>query len=371
MVLTEDWIPHIPVTAEGSSVYASQFSTGTTRLWLLVNRGLEDKDQELRLPCGSASASWFDLYHGALMEEVICNEEEGVSFLARIKIEAGGIGAVLLTEDTTFPGLADLLLIMNEMTQIPLQSFSAETVFAMQTMEDLTPDIYTDRKFSQKSTSILVPGGRLNFTVTGNAIECYDPACPVDVQYPWEDRPTRWHSSWVDVPNLYVDQHLVTDAEFNNFMSDSGWKPVDDMNFLRHWSEIDDPSTSQRPVNWVSAWDAAAYCAWQGARLPHSWEWQWFAQVRFLQLCFHNHCPFVRATQALAGHGAMILMTARCLPSRATRSSPWPSLWEGSLKPHLGPALRILLDPFISGLTSSQMSIHQGIFFFVIMDASR
>ena len=95
MVLTEDWIPHIPVTAEGSSVYASQFSTGTTRLWLLVNRGLEDKDQELRLPCSSASASWFDLYHGALMEEWICNEEEGISFLARIKIEAGGIGAVL------------------------------------------------------------------------------------------------------------------------------------------------------------------------------------------------------------------------------------------------------------------------------------
>lgn len=32
-------------------------------------------------------------------------------------------------------------------------------------------------------------------------------------------------------------------------------------------------------VTWVSAWDAAAYCAWQGARLPHSWEWQWIAQV--------------------------------------------------------------------------------------------
>ena len=157
----------------------------------------------------------------------------------------------------------------------------------MQTMEDLTPQVYNDRKFSPKSTSILVPGGRLNFTVTGNAIECYDPACPVDVQYPWEDRPTRWHSSWVDVPNLYVDQYLVTDAEFSNFMSESGWKPADDaMNLLRHWSELDDPSTSQRPVNWVSAWDAAAYCAWQGSRLPHSWEWQWFAQVRLF--CQHT-----------------------------------------------------------------------------------
>merc|ERR1719427_1234055 len=81
LVLTEDWIPHIPVTPEGSSVYASQFTTrpvnqSTTRLWLLVNRGLEDKDQELRLPCSSASATWIDLYHGTVMEDWICNEDE-------------------------------------------------------------------------------------------------------------------------------------------------------------------------------------------------------------------------------------------------------------------------------------------------------
>ena len=279
-MLTEDWIPHIPVAPQGSSVYASQFTNGETRLWLLVNRGLEDKDQDLRLPCSSASASWVDLYHGVVMNDWTCNEDEGVSFLARLKIEAGGIGAVFLTEDPF--ELVEFLATMAEMTAVPLSSFSAENVFAMQTMEDLTPELYSDHDFSPKSTSILVPGGRLNFTVTGNAIECYDPACPVDVQYPWEDRPSRWHSSWVDVPDLYVDQHLVTDAEFSKFISESGWRPADEMNFLRHWPELEDASSSQRPVNWVSAWDAAAYCAWQGARLPHSWEWQWFAQVKLV-----------------------------------------------------------------------------------------
>ena len=279
-MLTEDWIPHVPVAPQGSSVYASQFTNGETRLWLLVNRGLEDKDQDLRLPCSSASASWVDLYHGVVMNDWTCNEDEGVSFLARLKIEAGGIGAVFLTEDPF--ALVEFLATMAEMTAVPLSSFSAENVFAMQTMEDLTPELYSDHDFSPKSTSILVPGGRLNFTVTGNAIECYDPACPVDVQYPWEDRPSRWHSSWVDVPDLYVDQHLVTDAEFSKFMSESGWRPADEMNFLRHWSELEDASSSQRPVNWVSPWDAAAYCAWQGARLPHSWEWQWFAQVKLV-----------------------------------------------------------------------------------------
>ena len=32
LVLTEDWIPHMPVTPEDSEVFASQFTLGNTRL---------------------------------------------------------------------------------------------------------------------------------------------------------------------------------------------------------------------------------------------------------------------------------------------------------------------------------------------------
>ena len=51
LVLTPDWTPHIPVTSGASSVYTSQFVSGTTRLWLMVNRGPEDVSVELELPC--------------------------------------------------------------------------------------------------------------------------------------------------------------------------------------------------------------------------------------------------------------------------------------------------------------------------------
>jgi hypothetical protein len=276
LVLTEDWIPHVPVTTPRSSVYASQFTTGATRLWLLVNRALEDREVELRLPCGSTTATFVDLYHGEQKLGWICNEDEGVSWFAKVSIEAGGIGAVVLTEEPD--QLEEILATMNTMTQVPLSSLSAENVYLTQTLEDITPEVFEDHKFTPTSSSINVPGGRLNFTVMGNAIECTDPICPVDVQYPWEDLPHRRHSSWVDVPDLHVDRWLVTDAEYSTFLTESDWKPADETNFLRHWPEMEDPTTSTRPVSWVSAWDAATYCAWRGMRLPHSWEWQWFAQ---------------------------------------------------------------------------------------------
>ena len=34
----------------------------------------------------------------------------------------------------------------------------------------------------------------------------------------------------------------------------------------------------KKPVVWVSHGDASAYCNFYNKRLPHSWEWQWFAQ---------------------------------------------------------------------------------------------
>merc|ERR1711971_698857 len=68
----------------------------------------------------------------------------------------------------------------------------------------------------------------------------------------------------------------------------------------------------------------------------------------------------LRATQAMVGHGAMIWMTVRCRPSLASQSSPWPNQLEVSLRLPLGLVLKILLALSISGLTSSQMTTHQG-----------
>lgn len=76
-----------------------------------------------------------------------------------------------------------------------------------------------------------------------------------------------------------MDRTLVTNADFKRFLDATHYRPADDHNFLRHWTNATYPDGSaDQPVRWVSLEDARAYAAWAGKRLPHEWEWQYAAQ---------------------------------------------------------------------------------------------
>merc|ERR1712012_443913 len=81
------------------------------------------------------------------------------------------------------------------------------------------------------------------------------------------------------IPNLKVDKYPVSNQDYKAFLDSSGWAPAQKQNWLRHWSNSTfTEGQAKKPVIWVSHGDAEAYCAHYGARLPHTWEWQWFAQ---------------------------------------------------------------------------------------------
>jgi len=97
----------------------------------------------------------------------------------------------------------------------------------------------------------------------------------VDVQFPWEPTPRRFHSRTVDIGPFYIDSNLVTNAEFARFLNSTGYKPKDSHNFLHNWGKGE---RDKQPVTWVGINEARAYCRWAGKRLPHSYEWQLAAQ---------------------------------------------------------------------------------------------
>jgi formylglycine-generating enzyme required for sulfatase activity len=134
---------------------------------------------------------------------------------------------------------------------------------------------------------VLVPAGTVTMDLTQKRREC---ACYPDPG----TSPERWreflwgsphngtiehHIGPVELPAFCVDEHEVTNAEFAHFLQESGYRPRDASNFLKHWSgESPAPELTDHPVVYVGLDDARAYARWAGKRLPTEPEWHRAAQ---------------------------------------------------------------------------------------------
>jgi gamma-glutamyl hercynylcysteine S-oxide synthase len=145
----------------------------------------------------------------------------------------------------------------------------------LQTMVEIAS---TEKATAGPKGMVHVPEGNFDFRVNGIEIEGgNDPG--VDVQYPWEKVPSRYHNHRIHIHGFYIDRTPVTNSEFKKFVDATRYHPKDDHNFLRDWQNGMFPSGwENKPVTWVSIEDARAYAAWAGKRLPHEWEWQYAAQ---------------------------------------------------------------------------------------------
>lgn len=66
-----------------------------------------------------------------------------------------------------------------------------------------------------------------------------------------------------------IDLYEVTNAQYAEFVRESGWSPP------RHWNGAVPPADiTDHPVVYVSYKDAAAYARWAGKRLPTADEWE-------------------------------------------------------------------------------------------------
>ena len=271
------WEPFYPTISYG--VFASRWPLNKTTLWTMVNRNEYDVNAtQLAVPALDG-ARYFDLYHG--VELVPRVTREGNRAQLSFPIEAHGFGAVLQIVGEPDSSTTQFMAKMKSMTAKPLASYSTDRPILVQRIVDIKPTRPHSSSSSPSSSSsemVHIPEGDFSFVVAGIEIEGTNDD-GVDVQYPWEDSPRRFHKHFMHIDAFDIDKYPVTNKEFKAFTDATHYHPKDDLNFLRDWQGGSYPAGwENKPVTWVSLDDARAYAAWAGKRLPHEWEWQYSMQ---------------------------------------------------------------------------------------------
>ena len=269
-LVSKDWEPFSPMLRYG--VFASRWPLGGKTLWTIVNRNEYDvAEDQMEVPSDPNLRYW-DLYHGV---ELRVQTPSGGRSVLSFPIEAKGYGAILASRTSPEPSVTALMTKMKGASATPLSSYSHEWTFLPQ---QIVPISATKIVSPAPAGMIKIPEADFLFKVSGIEIEGSNDA-GVDVQYPWEDSPRRFHEHLMHVNSFYVDKYPVTNADFKKFLDATHYHPKDDLNFLRDWTNGTYPTGwENRPVTWVSQEDARAYAGWAGKRLPHEWEWQYTAQ---------------------------------------------------------------------------------------------
>jgi formylglycine-generating enzyme required for sulfatase activity len=308
-LISQDWEPFYPMHSYG--IFASRWPLGDQAVWTIVNRNeYEVNGRQITVPY-KQGMRYFDLYHGVELSPAREDDQSVLTFA----IEAHGFGVILATPGEPDAGVRQLMAKMKQLTANPLSSFSHEWKPLTQQLVETPP---SKTAGTAPESMVRIDGGDFLFKVAGIEIEGSDDI-GVDVQYPWEDSPRRFHEHRMQIKPFYMDKYPVTNAEFKKFLDASHYHPKDDLNFLKDWKEGAYPEGwANKPVTWVSLEDARAYAEWAGKRLPHEWEWQYAAQGNDGRRFPWGNCDWL----ASAPSGGPLPCSAGSDPSDAAAPAP-------------------------------------------------
>jgi len=266
---SDGWQPFYTTHLYG--VFASKWPLGQQTVWTIINRNEYDvAGRQISIPY-APGMRYFDLYHGVELTP----ERDGDQVVLSFAMEGHGYGALLATAGEPDAQTTQLLAKMKQMTATPLSRYSHEWKPLPQQLVDIPK---TEPAAVAPEGMVKIPASDYVFKVEGIEIEGFNDA-GVDVQYPWEDIPRRYHEHKMHIASFYIDKYPVTNAEFKKFLDATHYHPKDDLNFLKDWKNGSYPEGwGNKPVTWVSQEDARAYAKWAGKRLPHEWEWEYAAQ---------------------------------------------------------------------------------------------
>ena len=183
-------------------MYASRWPLGGEVVWTIVNRNEYDVAGDQIEVAAKGDLRYFDLYHGVELKPQ--TRPAGRTVLA-FSIEAKGYGAVLATNSAPDQKAVALMSKMKELTARPLADYSHEWKVLPQ---QIVPIQATNATSSAPARTVKVPEADFLFKVSGIEIEGFNDI-GVDVQYPWEDTPRRFHEHPMHVTSFYIDRYPV------------------------------------------------------------------------------------------------------------------------------------------------------------------
>jgi formylglycine-generating enzyme required for sulfatase activity len=266
------WTPLVPT--EQAGIYASLWEGQGLRLWTLVNRTNQPVDGVLLKVPARPQHRYYDLIAGRDAAAMIAGEVTVISgqlgprgiaaFVSGTREHLGDDFPALLAQQTRLSARAD---------------FDATTPRRATQSLPAAPSRPATRV---PQGMVEVPAATIDLKIQMRARECgfHDSLPPArhgfaaSYQFKASEFPHR-----VTFPRFAIDETLVTNAQFAEFLKATGYRPQHAEHFLKHWVEGRPPAGREdHPVVYVDLDDARAYARWTGKRLPTENEWQYAAQ---------------------------------------------------------------------------------------------
>ncbi|MFI2752128.1 SUMF1/EgtB/PvdO family nonheme iron enzyme [Cellulomonas sp. P22] len=285
-----EWTPltELDPAATAAGVYASRFELDGLTVWTLVNRGDTDWTGPVLLPGDLGTPS----PEGTRFVDLTGGRRLDPADPVRTRVPAHGIAGLLrLAPGVTEPG-SGLDPVLALTSAVPDTSDTAFPHARSRRLQPHLAQIAPGAGSGVRPHGVVVAAGTHVLTVRFRARETgmYDGAPYVEE---WKPLPPRLHDQrtlervvHLTTP-VVVGASEVSNGDFAQFMTATGYRPRTTNRFLAHWAgrldavgHITDvapapvPGTEDQPVTFVDLDDARAYAAWAGGHLPSEDEWQ-------------------------------------------------------------------------------------------------
>lgn len=240
-------------------VFASRWVYDGVQLWTVVNRSQELAESHIEGIASNSSTRLYDLINGIELDH------------SQLKVASRGISALISIPSSRIDN--DFKTFLAKQSSITTKGSESTT------RHDLMPVRVTAQpsRVRVAPTGMKVLAGGHRTVVSAMRVrECgeYQYAAFHGLAYP-DLHATRYIERHVIIGNVAVAEREVSNADFHQFLKESGYQPKDKEYFLQHWSNgAPKQGEESKPVVYVSLDDAREFAKWAGLRLPTEDEWQ-------------------------------------------------------------------------------------------------